>query len=146
MSQPSVCVGSSENCQSSKRRAKLSHRSADVFLILLVVMVAIAPALAQKPLTAAEAKGHVGEQATVCGKVASTRYAESSRGSPTFLNLDQPYPSPIFTLVIWGSDRAKFGDPETIYRGKRVCVTGKISAYRGVPEIVMTEASQIRSQ
>jgi len=126
--------------------SRARNRLADVFLTLLVFVVAIAPALAQKPLTAAEAKGHIGEQATICGNVASTRYAEGSRGSPTFLNFDQRYPNQIFTVVIWGSDRTKFGDPETIYRGKHVCVTGKISEYRGVPEVVITEPSQIRAQ
>jgi hypothetical protein len=29
-----------------------------------------------------------------------------------FLNLDQPYPREVFTVLIWGSDRAKFGTPE----------------------------------
>ena len=37
-----------------------------------------------KKLTTAEAKNHIGEQATVCGKVASGRYAASTRGKPTF--------------------------------------------------------------
>jgi DNA/RNA endonuclease YhcR with UshA esterase domain len=98
----------------------------------------------QKTVTATEAKDHIGEQSTVCGKVVSTRFAESSRGSPTFLNFDKRYPDQIFTLVIWGSDRSKFGDPETAYRGKRVCVTGKISVFKGVPEVVANEPAQIK--
>jgi len=114
--------------------------------ILALVLVATPLLLAQKTLTATDAKAHVGEQATVCGKVVSTRWAESSRGSPTFLNLDQPYPNQIFTLVIWGSDRSKFGEPETAYRGKRICVTGKINAFKGVPEVVASEPSQIKAQ
>ena len=28
------------------------------------------------------------------------------------------------------SDRSKFGEPETAYRGKRICVTGKISPFK----------------
>jgi hypothetical protein len=76
----------------------------------------------------------------------STRWAESSRGSPTFLNFDRPYPDQVFTLVIWGSDRSKFGEPETANRGKRVCVTGKISAFKGLPEVVASEPSQIKAQ
>src|SRR6516162_1378379 len=83
-------------------------------------------------LTSAEAKNHVGERATVCGKVASTHYAARTKGSPTFLNLDEPYPNQIFTILIWGSDRAKFGDPESKYGNKKVCVTGLIKDYRGV--------------
>jgi hypothetical protein len=82
-----------------------------------------------KVLTAAQAKDHIGEQATVCGKVASTRYAATTRGKPTFLNLDKPYPSQEFTLLIWGENRAKFGSPEEKYRDKQVCVTGRITEY-----------------
>ncbi len=114
--------------------------------ILGLVFVATSSLLAQKTLTAVEAKAHIGEQATVCGKVVSTRWAENSHGNPTFLNFDQPYPDQVFTLVIWGSDRAKFGEPETAYRGKHVCVTGKISAFKGLPEVVATEPSQIKTQ
>ncbi len=43
-------------------------------------------------------------------------------------------------------DRSKFGTPETEYRDKNVCVTGKITSYRGTPEIVATEPSQIVAQ
>ena len=115
-------------------------------LSIMAVALLATSALAQKSLTATEAKAHIGEQRTVCGKVVSTRWAESSRGSPTFLNFDQPYPDQVFTLVIWGSDRAKFGEPETTYRGKHICVTGKISAFKGVPEVVASEPSQIKAQ
>jgi len=93
-----------------------------------------------------EAKDHVGEHATVCGTVASTRYAARSRGEPTFLNLDQAYPKQIFTIVIWGSDRSKFGDPTEKYKDKRVCVTGRIALYQGVAEIVASDPSQIEIQ
>ena len=79
----------------------------------------------------------------VCGEVASTHYAASTRGSPTFINLEKPYPNQIVTILIWGSDRSRFGDPEQRYRGKHVCVTGKVSVYRGVPEVVARESSQL---
>jgi hypothetical protein len=46
-------------------------------------------------------------------KVVSTHYASSSKGQPTFLNLDELYPKEVFTILIWGSDRTKFGVPET---------------------------------
>ena len=99
-----------------------------------------------KKITAAEAKDHIGDRATVCGKVASTHYAKNSKGEPTFLNLDEPYPKEIFTILIWGSDREKFGTPEIEYKDLRVCVTGKIMSYRGVPETVATERRQIEIQ
>lgn len=99
-----------------------------------------------KKWTAVEAKDHIGEQATVCGKVASTRYAVTTRGKPTFLNLDKPYPSQVFTVLIWGENREKFGNPEERYRDKQVCVTGKITEYRKAPEIVVSEPQNIEVQ
>jgi hypothetical protein len=64
----------------------------------------------------------------------------------TFLNLDQPYPKEVFTILIWGLDLEKFGSPQDDYKGLRVCVTGKITSYRGRPEIVATERGQIEVQ
>jgi hypothetical protein len=59
---------------------------------------------------------------TVCGQVASATYAVRSRGRPTFLNLDRPYPRKIFTALIWGENRNKFSvPPEKLYNGKEVC-------------------------
>ncbi len=88
-----------------------------------------------KTLTASEAKDHIGKRATVCGRVASARYAASSRGQPTFLNLDRAYPNHVFTVVIWGRNRAQFGKPEEKYRDKEICVSGTIESYRGKPQI-----------
>ncbi|MCI0724078.1 MAG: YHYH domain-containing protein [Acidobacteria bacterium] len=98
---------------------------------------------ARKTLNAVEAKDHVGETAVVCGKVASARYAEGSRGSPTFLNLDKPHPDAIFTVVIWGSERDSFGQPEEEYHGKDICVTGRIENYDGTPQMVVANPKQI---
>ena len=115
-------------------------------LLVPIIGLLVTYGYAQISISAAEAKNHVGENATVCGEVVSTHYAERSRGNPTFINLDKPYPNQVFTLVIWGSDRAKFGDPEEKYRSKHVCVTGKITDYRGSPEVVAHEPSQIKVQ
>jgi len=114
--------------------------------ILLFVLILGPASPAQKKITPAEAKDHVGEVATVCGSVASTRYAASTKGQPTFLNLEKPYPNQIFTVVIWGSRRSKFGTPEREYQGKRICVTGKITDYRGGAEMVASDPQQIRTE
>src|SRR5947199_8490791 len=97
-------------------------------------------------IPASEDKNHVGEKATVCGQVAGSHYAARSRGNPTFINLDQAYPNQIFTIVIWGSDRPKFGDPEDMYSGKHICVTGTITLYRGGAETTANEPAQIKVQ
>ena len=94
-------------------------------------------------MSAREASSAVGQRATVCGMVASARFAESVKGAPTFLNLDEPYPRQVFTIVIWGSDRQAFGSPESTYTNKRICVTGTVESYRGKPEIIARAPSQI---
>lgn len=86
----------------------------------------------------------VGRVATIQGRVAGTRYAASSNGSPTFLNLGVDYPSPSrFTVLIWIENRSAFGRPEVRYRGHTICVHGLVSSYQGVPEIVARSVSQI---
>ena len=115
-------------------------------IVLVLVLLIVRPVLGQQKLTAAEAKQHIGETATVCGNVVSTRYAPSTKGQPTFLNLDKPYPNQIFTVLIWGSDRSKFGKPEADFREKRICATGKITVYREVPEIVASDPQQIKTE
>ena len=116
---------------------------------LLLILCFALPCIAQAQtahLTAAEAKNHVGEAATVCGRVASAHFAEKAKGLPTFMSLDMPYPKQIFTIVIWGTDRLKFGNPERTYRHKNVCVSGKITIHREIPEIVITTPGQIKIQ
>ena len=100
--------------------------------------------LAAENVPSSQAKDHVGETATVCGKVVSTRYLELSDRRPTFLNFDNQYPNHTFTTVIFGADREKFGKPEETYLQKDVCVSGKIENYNSKPQIVVTEPKQIR--
>jgi len=109
-----------------------------IFTILLTTQLftaEYAPHMAQK---------HIGEKATVCGLVASTYYASTSNGEPTFLNLGEAYPNHVFTAVIWGDNREQFDEPEMKYRGKTICVTGKIKSYRGMAEIVLYSQKQVR--
>ena len=92
-------------------------------------------------LTTAQAKAHEGENATVCGVVAGERTATSSRGEPTFMNLDSTYPNQVFTILIWGDDRKNVG--ELPHVGSHVCVKGLIADYHGVPEIVVRSSEQL---
>lgn len=100
-------------------------------------------------IPASEAYKYIGKNKTVSGTVVAARYAAGSRGQPTFLNLEKPYPNDVFTAVIWGSDRSKFEtQPESAFQGKQVHVTGLIEEYEGKPQIVVKDPEQIviRSQ
>jgi hypothetical protein len=113
------------------------------FLPILICLLSIAHA--QEIISPEDAAKFIGQQKTVCGVVASAHFAARSKGQPTFINLDKPYPNQIFTVLIWGSDRGKFEKPpETLYFGKEICVTGMIQSYQGRPEIVVKEPGQIR--
>lgn len=113
-------------------------------MAVLIGVILSTSVSAQDKLTAAQAKQHFGQTEKVCGEVVSASYAHSSKGHPTFLNLDKQYPNQIFTVVIWGENRSKFGKLEEDYKGKRICVSGKITAYAGKPEIVASDPKQIK--
>jgi hypothetical protein len=120
----------------------LTMRLASITVVALLVLGAVRAQA--EPLTPEEeAPKHVDENGTICGLVASAHFANRTKGQPTFLNLGKPYPNQVFTAVIWGSDRSKFGSPEKPLNGKQVCVTGRIQLYRGKPEIVVRDTNQL---
>ena len=112
--------------------------------LIWLVFLSFCPIAARAAvLSLPEAAKHIGENATVCGTVASAHYAPRSRGQPTFLNLGHAYPNEDFTAVIWGEDRTKFSAPEDL-EGQQICVTGPITLYRGKPEVILHDASQLK--
>jgi hypothetical protein len=113
-------------------------------LLVAVIFALLAAANAQETISPNQGSVFIGQHKTVCGRVVSAHYAPRSKGQPTFLSLDKPYPNQVFTVVIWGENRSKFSDaPEILYRDKSVCVTGVIRSRQGSPEIVATDPSQI---
>ncbi len=98
----------------------------------------------QETISPEDAAKYIGQEKTVCGKVASTQYAPIINEQPTSLHLNKPYPNQVFTVLIRGSDRGKFEKPpETLYSGKEICVTGMIKSYQGRPEIIVKKPAQI---
>jgi hypothetical protein len=125
------------------------------FTWILLLLLAGLPACQKRPevrevvipataISAVEAGEHIGETVTVCGRVASAMYVYWTRGQPTFLNLDQAFPDQVFTVVIWSLDRPKFGmPPEERFLDKPICVTGLIEEADDLPQIVVTQPTQI---
>ena len=107
-------------------------------VVALLLMGSVGQA---QSLTTSQAKAHEGETATVCGAVTSERTATSSRGEPTFINLDSAYPNQVFTVLIWGDDRKNVR--ELPHVGSHVCAKGLIADYHGVPEIVVRSIGQL---
>src|SRR5215472_6340880 len=110
---------------------------------LSVVLSLWAVSVNAAPLSPEQALSRIGETGTVCGVVVSAEYEANEQNQPTLLDLGKPHPNAVFTAVVYGDNRQKFGAPETSLRGKRICVTGRISNYQGKPEIVLTDPSQL---
>jgi DNA/RNA endonuclease YhcR with UshA esterase domain len=66
---------------------------------------------------------------------------QSGKGN-IFLNMGGKYPNQAFTAFIPEKSAAQFTDFRR-YEGRTIAVTGKITLYRGKPEIVATSPSQI---
>jgi hypothetical protein len=106
---------------------------------LAVVVLLLCTSISQsQTLTAAQAKAHMGENATVCGIVASERTASKSQGTPTFLDLDKPYPNQSLSVLVWERDKARVG---SLPGSGQLCITGLIVQYRGGAEIVLHNAA-----
>jgi micrococcal nuclease len=116
-----------------------------VLLILCLLIVGSISIAEEQFINPTDAEKYVGKEKTVCGMVVSATYASGTKGQPTFLHLDRPYPNQVFTVVIWGMDRKTFNSPpEVFYKGKTICVTGKIKSYKVGPEIMVNDPSQIK--
>ncbi len=99
-------------------------------------------------ITAADAKKHIGETATVCGKVVDTkvsRYGLAGHGKPVVFDLDQPEPNPVFDFITFGTKEGGAQEAIDAYKGKNVCVTGLISQRPSVPpSIFVADRSTIK--
>jgi DNA/RNA endonuclease YhcR with UshA esterase domain len=113
-------------------------------LLTLFAGAVAALAIAQAPptYTATEAAKHVGETATVTDKVDAVH--QSGKGN-IFLNMGGKYPNQAFTAFIPSASAAQFSEPQQ-YEGRTVAVSGKITLYKGKPEIIVNSPSQIVSK
>lgn len=124
-------------------RGRLWSTTIVVVTCLLMLPAASGGADIQR-IPASEAASYVGEIVEVCGKVASAAHIGAVKGSPTFLNLERPYPDQPFNVVIWETARALFDKPpERAFDGKSICVTGRVELFRGKPQIVVDDPDQI---
>jgi len=114
--------------------------------VVVAAVLAVPYACAgRETIEAAEAAGYVGEEVTVCGQVVDAAYLARSSSRPTFLNFERAFPETPFTVVIWPAVRERFDEPPHEYfLGKTLCVDGRITLYKGRPQIVVDAVDQIR--
>ena len=85
-----------------------------------------------------EVKSYMGEYAIVQGYVASVYESEKV----AYLNFEKSYPDNPFTAVIFAKHFSDFDDL-TEYENRTVEVKGKITEYKGKPQIILNSEAQI---
>src|SRR6266566_9150500 len=112
-------------------------------LFTLFAFICAASIVAQSSMySPQEAPKHVGETATITGTVDGVH--QSGKGN-IFLNMGGKYPNQAFTAFIPSASAAQFSQPQQ-YEGRTVAVSGKITLYKGKPEIIVNSPSQISAK
>jgi DNA/RNA endonuclease YhcR with UshA esterase domain len=107
----------------------------------LILSASVILILAQDgSLTADQARAHIGETATVEGRVSVKKTAAGE----TYLDIggsgsaDAP-----FSAYVSRGNSGNFQDVEKL-DGQKVQITGQISTFRGKPEIFLTDPTQLK--
>jgi hypothetical protein len=96
---------------------------------------------AQQKIKAEDAKTHIGQKdtATVVGKVFKIKTTEKA----IFINIGGNYPDNPFTVFVAEKDFKAVGDVNK-YDGKTIEIRGLITDHNGKPEIVVSNANQLK--
>lgn len=90
-------------------------------------------------ITPMDAEGYNGKTVTVKGFVADIYKSDKV----AYLNFVEKFPKNPFTAVIFERQFEDFPDV-TKFRGKDVEVTGRVSMYKGKPQIILNSPSQLK--
>jgi len=90
-------------------------------------------------ISPSQASEYIGKYVTVYGFVADVAVREKV----AYLNFDKKYPENPFTGTIFASDFNKFENIED-FKNKYIEVKGKISEYRGKPQIIINNPEQVK--
>lgn len=86
-----------------------------------------------------EANSYIGDKVILKGYVADVVVREKV----AYLNFDKKYPNNTCSVTIFDSEFDKFGNLDK-YKNKNVEVNGRISEYKGKPQIIIKSPSQIK--
>ncbi len=127
-----------------------------IFIVIMCMtglsLLAHAQSAATPPpprIAPADAKNHAGEKVMICGKVVDTKinkYGIPNHGKPVNFDIDQPEPNPVFFFVTFGTEEGGPAEAIAAYKGKNVCVTGKITIASNEPYIMAADRTQIKIQ
>ena len=108
-----------------------------IILSALFLIFLCAFAYSQDTITSKDAKNFIGETKIVKGPVAGVFV--SNKGT-VLINFDEDHPNSTFVGVIRVSSNLDYSN---IKKGVILTISGKIEDYKGKPEIIITDQSQI---
>ena len=110
-------------------------------VILLVIIFAffLSNSYSQDQISSKDAKDYIGKTIQVKGKVASIFVSQKGN---TFINFDDKSPNQTFTVVLMSETKM---DISKIKEESILTVYGEIKEYKGKPEIILEDSSQIIS-
>lgn len=99
----------------------------------------------ENPISRQSIGQHIGSTVAVVGPVVAVTQRDGIRGNPTWLEVGAAFPNPNrLKVVIWEEQKSLFPmvapGPLT---GRSVCITGKLTDYKGVAQIVLRDANQL---
>jgi len=115
-------------------------REVPMLALLMAALPFLAPAAIPPVVTPADAAKHVGETVVVQGTIDQIVLTVNLT---THINFGGRYPNHAFTATILKASQPRFKAVKD-YEGKAVQVEGVVRLYRGKPEIVLTEPTQLR--
>lgn len=89
-----------------------------------------------------DASEHIGDYVTICGIIEDVD-STSADGNPTFVDMGDTYPNDRVTGVIWNEYQSEFPNISD-YAGYPVYMSGTLYEYNGIPNIELTDSSQIQ--
>ena len=90
--------------------------------LMFIVLGCFSRAGAQDTIKLEQAKQHIGDSVTICGRVDDTRYLVTADNSPTFLNMGGVYPKQLLTVVIWANVREQIKESRNLILKTRTFV------------------------
>lgn len=63
----------------------------------------------------------------------------------SLLNIGGKFPNEVITMVVFKNDKPKFErEPVNLFEEKRICVTCKVTLYKGKLHIVVNDPKQVK--
>lgn len=88
-----------------------------------------------------DASSMLGKTTRVCGPLVSIANVSEPWGDASFFNLGADYPNlDRFTIVVWEESSHRLRD---VLQGEQVCATGRVSLYKGVPQLELDSLSEL---